>query len=478
MIEDIFFDIASQFGIEKVPRAPEFFQFNSTEKLLSVEDWFKNILDETKDHCVDFSRTIIESRCWYVEIQGDGAIHLRNVQHGEFDLAIDRQVKSVKGKKRGQGGKLLAIFVDEPKNYATKKMTGRELLRSLTDSVDGLLVHLPNKAAVEFPRSDFRDFNGFAEMCELEDMLLFPANNQIEKLLAATWFVEKNEDGSLLLNWAPDCKQLVHVHTHPSKASSFDAYRLQPMSGHELFQSLLDNQTANGIVVNLISTIGVQPSLRQLFLSRSIVKNIVQGLDTRVGVNPLPIRNTDEISDWLDMRKFPVAGRKIIDAPFEEYTLYRAVVPQGCEISMQEAGKQKETPGPTWSPVFIQSKISPISRDEPSRIVCPGFYAEQLGAHFLVGGSDPRRFNPGSNFLIGKKVDDYSIEQAKRRERWASELLKFLPPGVDTIPRDAFHTAKGASLVQEFPHAAKRDWIEATLKQAQKFTKRWVWFNS
>jgi hypothetical protein len=95
-----------------------------------------------------------------------------------------------------------------------------------------------------------------------------------------------------------------------------------------------------------------------------------------------------------------------------------------------------------------------------------------------VGGSDPRRFNPGSNFLIGKKVDDYSIEQAKRRERWASELLKFLPPGVDTIPRDAFHTAKGASLAQEFPHAAKRDWIEATLKQAQKFTKRWVWFNS
>jgi hypothetical protein len=478
MIEDIFFDIASQFGIERVPRVPEFFQFNSTEQLMSVEDWVLRILDQTKDHCIEFSRTIVESSCWYVEIGATGSPVVREVQPGQYDLAIDLKPKSVKGKKRGQGGRLIAIFVHEPQKLATRKMTGRELVGCLNDEVDGYLVHLPGRNALEFPQSDFRDFDGFVAMCELEEILVSPASGQLENLLGATWYADTNQDGSLHLDWGPECHRLVHAYTHPSKASSFDAYRLKRLAGRELFEMVLADQSANGIIVNMTSTIGVMPSLNQLMLSRSMIKNILQGLDTRVGAYPLPIRSLDEITDWLDMRRFPETGRRIIDAPFDDYTLYRAVVPQGSEISMQEAGKQSHTPGPTWSPVFIHSKDKPISHEEPSRIVCPGYFAEKLGAHFLVGGYDPKRFNPGTNFLICKRIDDYSMRQATERVRWASELLKFLPPGGDTIPRDSFYTARGASLAQEFPHAAKRDWIEATLRQAQKFTKRWVWFNA
>jgi hypothetical protein len=276
------------------------------------------------------------------------------------------------------------------------------------------------------------------------------------------------------------------AYTHPERAGHLRD-GVEKMTGEEVFRLVAEHDDCDGLAVNRGTWTGRgENRLNALVLSPGIAHALLAGEDIRPGAAPLPARGFAEAELWLTLRRFPHEGRRYVDAPYPDVTLLRAVVPEGSTWRMPETlAAQAPYPDLTWSPVFALPPGSAVGEpgsahgvaslgEGATRILCAGLLAQELGADWR-GGEDAEGFwRPGRWLPLGRLVSAAEQAQSRRRLAIAKELAKLLPHGADRIPRSALLTVAGAAVAREFPHALSRAWIEATLRQAERYTRRWV----
>jgi hypothetical protein len=428
-------------------------------------------------------RSVVESDLWFVPVRDDGSFDTLEVKAGRYRPAIepepDPSIKK-RRKKEGKGGLLLPVYAQEPDRPSTR-LDGRSLARTLPEEAAGLLLHLPDSSPRELGREFFAELQRLADACDLEDLLVSPGPEQVEKLKQATWWVAM-EGGVPVLDDTADDARVANAFTHPDRVG-YSPHEIVPMKGEELFRRVVENDDVDGIVVNRGSRIGRgEDALSGLLLSPGFAHRLLAGEDIRPGAQPLPARSRQEVELWLDLRCFPWEGRELLEAPYPEESLIRATTtdPRASQWRMQETlGEPEPSAGRVWSPVFV---VPAAGLAEPgfgpgaTSILCAGLLAKELNAGALYGKDAERFWRPGRWLLFGRFLDAWNRERSRRRLALAAELAKLLPPGADQIPRSAILTVEGAALLREHPHGGSRAWIEATLRQAERYTKPWVWW--
>jgi hypothetical protein len=425
-------------------------------------------------------RAIVDNDSWFVAVKPDNSFDVMEVEPKEYRTAIEPATTAEQKKKpRGVGGRLLPLYAEQPE-HPTRQLDGRALVRTLTEEIDGLLLHLPEKAPRELGREFFAELTDLADAFNLEEMLLSPGPGQVERLKSATWLVE-TKNGAPRTSTVLDDGRLLHVYTHRDRVGH-SAEEITAMHGEQLFHILAEDERVDGAVVNWSSQLGRGENLlNDLAISPGIACGLLRGEDLRPSATPLPARSRTEVELWLTLRLFPPRQREWLDAPYPDVTLLRAVVPEDSQWRLQETlGDQIILEGPTWSPVFALPP-GPLQENNrefgegPTRILCAGLLARELNADSYLGKDPARYWRPGRNLLFGRLQDEFDRTRSLRRLAIARELAKLLPTGEDRIPRSALLTVEGAALMAEYPYAATRAWIEATVRQAERYTKRWVW---
>jgi hypothetical protein len=427
-------------------------------------------------------RAVVECDAWFVAAGPEGAIELEEVKPGRYDSAVGAPSERVKSnRKTGRGGRLLRVYGEKP-DRPTVPMDGRALARALPDDADGLLLYQSDRAARELGREHFAALRALATACELEAMIVTPAEGQIEALRSATWLVPMSGDRPTLAT--PGLKERVApAFTHPDRLGD-NAGTVRPITGEALFRAVAEAPDVDGLVINPHRTMGQGPDrILNPVLSLGILCGLLTGDDLRPGARPLPARSLREVECWLALHGFPFENRELLQAPYPEETLVRARVPQDSEWTQREAlCNRSPKPGPTWSPVFVVPAAGmawPADVLElgpgPSRILCAGLLAQTLNAGASRGKGAATYWQVGTWVAGGRLLNEAQQAMSRRRLTLATELAKLLPPGADRIPRSALLTVKGAAFLAEHPHGTTRAWIEATVERAERFTHRWVW---
>lgn len=427
-------------------------------------------------------RALVEDDAWFVPIRPDGSLEMVEVEEGRYRPAIEPEPDGTPKKKRGKGGKggrLLPVYAEEPDRPSTP-LDGRTLVRTLPEDLDGLLLHTDNCSPRELGREHFTDLLSLADSCDLEDLLTSPGPDQVEPLKRATWWVPMSND-RLGLDDTTDGAVVVSAYTHPDRVG-YSKYRIVPLRGEELFQRVAADDQLDGIIVNPISLIGRgKKTLNRLLLSPGILLALLAGEDLREGVRPLPARTRGEVELWLELRRFRFTGQELLEAPYPDESLFRATTDDRLarQWRMQEtAGNQRPGEEKVWSPVFVvpaAGRGDPGLGEGPTRILCAGLLARELNAGRHDSKDPERCWRPGRWLLVGRFVEGWERKRSERRLVLATELAKLLPPGADRVPRSALLTVEGATLLRQRPHAGSRAWIEATLRQAERYASPWVW---
>lgn len=458
----------------------------SKQQLLN-ETIMKLVFDEEETRTKELLTAVVHSDAWYVNYVGGAsseAISVSEVPAKKYRLSIDEEDgRNAKQKKKsGKGGNLVFLYdaqaIDKlgARKQSLRKIDGRELVRSIPKSANGLLLHLGDAPPSELSSEYFSDLQSIADACDLEDCLVLPAPGQTEKILKATWFVRVKKDNApyhLYIDRTTSEGWVAEVYTHKYHVSSFHAHEVVEMSGEQLFRLVCQNAEVDGMMINGVSKTGRgDAKMHRMILSVGEAAGILEGNDVRPGVFPLPARSMEEVEFWLDSRKFPKTGRQYVSATRDgvEYTV--AVVEADSNWRTQESySEQFKYKGPTISPVFSVSNEAPSER--PSAINCPGLIAYALNCGAWQAKDATRYWNRGTNLLVARFVPADEREESRKRTLLAKELAKFLPEGANEIPRTAFRTVKGAALIRQHSYGATREWIEATIKKAESCTKAW-----
>jgi hypothetical protein len=438
-------------------------------------------------------RSIVESDRWFVPVLADGAFATLDVEPGRYRLAIGEEeeapVTSIKKRRGtpirgGKGGRLLLISTRKLDGPAAQ-LDGRALARSIPGEIDGLLLDRDGERS-ELGRGYLDDLAGLADACELEEMLATPGPDQVERLKRATWFVALRE-GRLPSERHDYGGRVAHVWTHPDRAIGERKDQLVAMNGERLFRLGVEDEGIDGLLVNRGQYIGRgKTRMANLLLGPGIVQRLLDGEDPRPGAYPLPARSRDEVRLWLDWRRFPYdsEGRELVeesspDDPEATWIRATATDPRVERWRSQESlDRDHGASGERHSPLFVLKHPIPESGfgAGPTRILCAGLLASALGAQSYQSGKDPRRLcREGRWLLFGRLVDAAGRERARRQLALAQELAKLLPPDADQIPRSAVLTVEGSAVFSKNATAATRSWIEAMVRESERYTRRWVW---
>jgi hypothetical protein len=373
---------------------------------------------------------------------------------------------------------MVPVYAEELDPCAAR-LDGRTLVRSIPEGVDGLLFHLPDRPPVEVDDAFFPTLRGLAEAWDLEAALTVPSEGQVEALKQTRWWVRMS-GGKIHLDTSTGQGHVASAFTHPNRAG-YAEKELVAVTGEKLFRWVVETDAADGVVVNRGSEFGSgENRLHAMLLSPGIASRLLEGCDLRPGAGPLPARTRAEVELWLNLHGFPWKDRVWVDAPYPDHTLLRvrSPDPDGSRWRMQEPwGEQSSHGGQCWSPVFT---LPPGGLTEPgfgtgvSPILCAGLLARELNVQALDSREPERYWKVGRFLLFGRLLDDQDRDFSRRRAALATELAKLIPPGAERIPRSAILTVEGAKVLREHPHGATRAWIEATLRQAERYTKRWV----
>lgn len=493
---DIVFDDAINSGYSSQSQTQSWLQQHKEaeekERRRQFDETLKKLFFGDDDNSgPELLRDLVESSIWFVPVKDDGSFDVVNAKRGEYKLAIG-EGENVKGKKGGKGGQLLPVFADDKRKRKFTRLDGRELVRSLdgiAGGVEGLLLHLQDKPPLELRKDHFAELRSLVVALDLEEVLGAPAPEQVEFLKSSIFLIEM-QDGKAKINYTNEIR-VIDACTHRDRTSKFASGEYVPMTGEQLFRLVVEDPELDGVLINPLHTTGIgSQKVYRLFLSVDFAHNLLKGIDIRPGAHPLAARTFEEVKLWLKMRRFPGKDRKLIDAPLPEHTLVRATVHESCAWSMQEgAGNQYSSDGQTWSPVFaLPPNVPPAIETCPystkpgpdgygtgaSAILCAGFLAGQLNARFY---KEPETYKFGRWILFGRYLDAFDLGYAQERLAVARELLKLIPPGENRVPRHCIRTIEGTAYIRDYPYAIEREWIEATIKHAERFQKPFVWFS-
>lgn len=445
----------------------------------SLKKLFAASFDDPKSAWAHLLRMIVEYNAWFVPVDASGEIKLTAVPKGKYRLAIDPDPPKRHPKdKGGHGGQLMSLFFNQP-HESNITLDGREIVRRLDSTLDGVLIWNADGAPRELPRQHFAALHELATAYTVEAMLLTPAPDQVNALKQATWLVEMN-DNQPAINSSLGKGRMVHAYTHADRAMS-RSHAVKPMTGAELFAHVASNEQIDGVLVNLFHLLDHGgTSINQLVLSPAFAVCLSEGMDIRAGANPLPARNHAEIELWLALHDFPSQDRQLITTHEADRSMIQAISHHASYWRVQEtAAEQRIGMAPTTSPMFAlpphpDDGTSAEIAAGASQILCAGLLAKQLNAQ-SIGGADAEQFwNVGLWLGFGRYVRQWERELSLKRLKLANELVKLLPNGANEIPRSALLTVEGAAFLANYPHARTRAWIEATARRAQQFTRRWA----
>ncbi|RTL40593.1 MAG: hypothetical protein EKK48_15130 [Candidatus Melainabacteria bacterium] len=447
----------------------------------AIMDLFASSANDTA--VPDFLTTIVKQDEWWIATKPDGSLNPIKAEAGEFRkmMEIDQppspKRKRQKSARTGSGGILLPVYDEPPSDKITHKVTGCELAAQTTSKdLDGLLVYSKDQTEFEIDASNFDLMRDIASETDLERWLTTPSPGQVEKLLQSTWYAEFHHSDNINISTRD---RLALIHTRPDRLGlSFN--KRVPMTGEKLFRTLVEQKVGGALVE--ISRIGLKHyETSTIILSPAFFYKLLEGEDIRPGAKPMPAQSMDEIKLWLDFSKFPYNNRRFLETTLNGEKLVRVVAPDSSEWQALETIRLEfKKPAPTLSPVFslpaqenfVDSGFGP----HPSRLLCPGLLAAELGAMaFQVGKYPEKLWQPGRWVLLGRLLNQDDIEDSKKRLRLARELQKLIPPGSDSIPLSAILTNKGMNVFHEHPIAFTKAWIDATVAQAEKYTKSFVW---
>ncbi len=113
-------------------------------------------------------RAIVECNAWFVAVQteADKSFAFVHAKAGQYRLALPDE-KTKNKRPKGRGGRLLPIYARAPEQ-PTIILDGRALVRALSPEIDGLLLHLPERAPKELSRESFAQLTALADEFDLE----------------------------------------------------------------------------------------------------------------------------------------------------------------------------------------------------------------------------------------------------------------------------------------------------------------------
>lgn len=425
-------------------------------------------------------RCIVENDLWFVPIKSDGKFQILNVKKGEF-ARLYAAVAKKDGRRtvrEGRGGQLLPIYRELPekaKGEEFAQVNGRQLARSLPSGITGLLVERQTDEPLrELDSEHFPTLQRLADAIEVEDALMAPGPIQSEVVLNFKFRVALYKD----FFWRK--RELASIATFEDRQFfTCDECTVVEMSGREIFSKLLDDGTYAGIVLNPDHDLGRHGEMyRGLLISLNLMERILRHPHFEFGLEQYVTRSYEEFEEWLVQVYFPKPYQIIEEKdPSGKRFLHAIAKGTDLEWSPRECEQYCEKSSQVQTPRF-ELRAAPGSEDElaagKSLILCPAKLARKL---FLQLPERNRRdfiWAPGTNVGLGRILSAKDIAASRERVRLATELLKLIPDGADSIPASSMICVDSAQFVQERPQIGTRAWAESARQQAKRYSKSLV----
>lgn len=440
----------------------------------------------------DKLRTLIECDAWYVPIKANGEFEFLNVKKGEYPPLIAR-VSKEDGRRtvrEGTGGQFLPIYRSAPQGQF-KQVDGRTLVRQLPEKVTGLLVDFDYEDEdVSFKElyadEHFDTLRSLLPALELEALLL--ASDEFvntAELRKANFRVVTINNGQLCAK-SEIVGTVASASTHEFLDAHDDECKIEVMTGEELFKRIVASDNLDGLKItggNIYSD--EWNRISNMVFSLNFLHRALTQDRCSFRYNEPIVRNREEFELWLAQTRFPkereiveavVDGRKVIYAKSavdtDEWAQHECLRESGDKVKVTTSNFEIR-PEPTREPGFGRG---------PSSVLCPGLLADTLyrtARDADKSKSKPPVWKPGLNLGFCRILSDSDIAASKERLTMARELLKLLPRGEKKIPRTAMLSVDGARCTRErFPETATREWIEATVKEAEASSRKKLIFGA
>ena len=424
-------------------------------------------------------RTIVEKNCWFIPLREDGQPAIVTAAKGEFERAVWGEKKSDGRRvvRKGQGGQLLPIYLNS-QHGRSSVISGCDLVRSLPSAIDGLLLYEDSEQPLELSSEYFPKMKALIGSVEVESSLIADEPIDTGKLKQYEWLVDMVDNEHLRRNTSVIEANVGTAFTHGDREFDTDHRPAVTMDGAALFRKVLDTPNFDGLAINSPIRFGSgKEPIQNMVLSLGFLQRAVSEDSCYLRVVTPQARSIKEVEMWLLLNEFPEV-REIFEEinPGGETVIYAAAKSPSISWRSQETFGEQE-PALVKSPRFV---IKPAPDTMPgygkgrSKILCPGLIARCL---YLEERSNEgaHSWPPGRNFLIGKLLNQGEIDLANQRLRLAHELLKLLPDGEQQIPRTECLSVSGAAFLRRLPETGSRMWIEKTIRNAEKYARKWVW---
>ncbi|MBX9572416.1 MAG: hypothetical protein K2X77_26205 [Candidatus Obscuribacterales bacterium] len=424
-------------------------------------------------------RCIVERDDWFIPIKADGRFQILNVKKGEFArlyAAISKK-DGRRTNRQGRGGQLLPIYQEIPENANASefaKLDGRQLARSLPSGISGILVERDLEEPLrELDSEHFDALKALAEAVEVEDALIANGALKTAPILNYKFRVAIYQGHFWRHN------ELASVCTAEDKQYFSDECNVVEMTGRELFTKLLADGSYAGVVVNPAYDIGRNgKEIKGLLLSMSFMERALKQAESELRVPQYIARSQEEFEEWLLQVYFP-KPYQIVEEKNERGSSLIYAIAKGSALEWNERECEfSERKSQVETPRFELRPAASSSPDElaagKSTILCPAKLAQNL---FLQLPERNRRdfiWAPGRGFGLGRVLSAKDVAASQRRAKLATELLKLIPVGSESIPASSMLSTDGAAFLQQVPQIGKRAWAENALQQAKRYCKTFI----
>ena len=337
----------------------------------------------------------------------------------------------------GDKNRIVALTENRPVNGVTAKavtLSGRELVRSISDDAQGIAFELGTDHAVSFSRAEIDgDLLHYASAIDCEQTLQTPLDPTAHQLASHCRLLLMDDDRPFMDESSGAA--LAYAFTTPDalgvwrrQRPALDWLTSARLPGAEMFARVAAMDEVDGLQIN--------PELQDVEpLSPFVLQSLANDVDNRFDVRILPARTIAEIHTFLDqMQVYRVSIEH--EMTYRDDALvarYHGVAKGGRPVSFDF------TPvTPTDDPLHIGV--------HKSELLCPGWLASQLARAAAKLPAD-----------VSSLTDD-DIVLLENAMRWIAQLWALLDDR-PAFARTELLTVAGAATARKHPTIITLDWV-------------------